>query len=218
VGRVSDLVEPARPRLRGLLHLIACPIALIAGDILVALTRGVGNRLALTVYTVSAVLLFGTSAVYHRGRWTPTVSRWLRRLDHANIFLLIAGTYTAVAVLVLHGRVAVVLLAVLWPLAIIGIALRVCWPDAPRRTYVPVYVALGWIVIFVMPELLHRGGWLLLALLGLGGACYTLGAVVYGLRRPDPSPRTFGFHEVFHALTVAGFVAQYAALTLAVAR
>jgi hemolysin III len=139
----------------------------------------------------------------------------LRRLDHANIFLIIAGTYSPIALIVLRGRTSDVVLTVVWAGAALGIALQLLWTSAPRWLYVPIYLALGWVAVFVLPDLLHNGGVAVLVLVAVGGALYSLGAVVYAFKRPDPVPRIFGYHEVFHALTVAAFVLQYVAVSIA---
>jgi hemolysin III len=205
----------ARPKLRGLLHGAAFPPALMAGIVLVSLAGSGRARAACAVYAASAALLFGVSALYHRWRRGDRVRRVLRRLDHANIFLIIAGSYTPFAVLLLHGRLAITVLAVVWAGALAGIVLRTTWPTAPRWVHVPVYLALGWVAAFVTPQLHRGGGTAVLVLVAVGGGLYTLGAAVYAFRRPDPWPRWFGFHEVFHALTVAAYVVHYVAISMA---
>ncbi len=204
-----------KPRLRGWLHAIAFPAAAAAGSVMVALAPGEKARAAAAVYAVTAVLLFGTSALYHRGHWSPRAAGLLRRLDHANIFLIIAGTYTPFTVLLLPAGTARTLLWVVWLGALAGVAFRVLWVGAPRWLYVPVYMALGWVAVLYLPDFLRYGGVAVLVLLVAGGALYTAGAVVYGLKRPNPLPRWFGFHEVFHALTVAAFTAQFVGVALA---
>ena len=206
---------PEVPRLRGVLHAATFPLALAAGVVLVALAGDARATLACAVYAASSVLLFGVSALYHRWRGAARVRLVLRRLDHANIFLVIAGTYTPFALLVLDGSAGAAVLAVVWGGAALGIVLRTCWPGAPRWVHVPVYLGLGWVAVFVTPQLLDGGGPAVLTLVAVGGALYSVGAVVYGLRRPDPWPRWFGFHELFHALTVAAFVLQYVAVSIA---
>jgi hemolysin III len=205
----------ARPKLRGLLHGIAFPLAVVAGIVLVSLAGNARARLGCAIYALTAVLLFGISALYHRWRGSPRVRTVLRRLDHANIFLIIAGTYSPLALIVLRGRTSHTVLAIVWIGAALGIALQLIWPEAPRWVYVPVYLALGWVAVFVIPQLLHRGGVAVLVLVALGGVLYSVGAVVYAVKRPDPAPRVFGFHEVFHALTVAAFILQYVAVSIA---
>jgi hemolysin III len=208
----------AKPRLRGWLHAVTAPIALAAGIVLVVLAPTSSAAIGAAAFAVSAVLLFTTSAIYHRGNWSARAERRLKRLDHANIFFLIAGTYTPFAVLALHDETRIALLASVWGAAIGGAIFRVAWVGAPRWSYVPMYLGLGWAAGFVTPQLLHGVGAAAFTLIAVGGACYTVGGVVYGLKRPNPSPRWFGFHEVFHTLTIAGFVCQYVAASFVVYR
>ncbi|MET8276191.1 hemolysin III family protein [Streptomyces sp. NPDC005096] len=215
VEQAADLVEPIKPRLRGWLHAGMVPAALIAGIVLICLAGTPQAAWACVVYSVTAWLLFATSAVYHRGTWGPLGEALLRRLDHANIFLIIAGTCTPLAVLLLPPGQRSVLLWIVWAGALAGIAFRVLWVGAPRWLYTPCYLALGWAPVRYLPDFLHTGGAAVLTLIVAGGLLYSAGAVVYALQRPDPSPRWFGFHEVFHALTVAAFTAHYIAISLA---
>ncbi|MFF7643377.1 hemolysin III family protein [Streptomyces canus] len=215
VERVADVVEPIKPRLRGWLHAGMVPAALVAGVVLIRLARTPQAALACAVYSVTAWLLFATSAIYHRGTWGPLGEALLRRLDHANIFLIIAGTCTPLAVVLLPPDQRSVLLWIVWTGALAGIAFRVVWIGAPRWMYTPCYLALGWAPVRYLPDFLHTGGVAVLTLIVAGGLLYSAGAVVYALQRPDPSPRWFGFHEVFHALTVAAFAAHYIAISLA---
>ncbi|OJV83622.1 MAG: hemolysin III [Cellulomonas sp. 73-92] len=211
----AELVGQVKPKLRGWIHAGIAPFVLAAAIVLVALSPTVSARWANTVFGFSAVLLFGTSAVYHRGHWSPRVSGVLRRMDHTNIFLIIAGTYTPLAVLLLPYGTARTLLLVVWTGALVGLLMRIFWLGAPRWLYVPIYVALGWVAVWFMPQFWRSGGpgivWLVMA----GGVAYTVGAVVYGFKRPNPSPRWFGFHEIFHSLTVVGFTTHYVAVSLA---
>lgn len=216
VERAADLVEPIKPRLRGWLHAGMVPASLIAGIALICLARTPRAALACAVYSVTAWMLFATSAIYHRGTWGALGEALLRRLDHANIFLIIAGTCTPLAVVLLPPGQRSVLLWIVWAGALVGIAFRVLWVGAPRWLYTPCYLALGWAPVRYLPDFLHAGGAAVLALVVVGGLLYSAGAVVYALQRPDPSPRWFGFHEVFHALTVAAFTAHYLAISLAV--
>jgi hemolysin III len=211
-------VAYAKPRLRGWLHLVTSPIALVSGLVLVILAPTAPATAASAAYAVTAVILFSTSAAYHRGHWSAGVERWLQRVDHANIFLLIAGTYTPFAVLALRGDTRIAVLATVWSLGVIGAVFRVVWVTAPRWLYVPLYIGLGWTAGFVVPQLLHGAGATAFVLVAVGGFFYTLGGIVYALRRPNPSPRWFGFHEVFHALTVIGFICQYIAASFVVYR
>ncbi|MFH9741223.1 hemolysin III family protein [Streptomyces roseolus] len=218
VERAVDLVEPVKPRLRGWLHAGMVPASLAAGIVLICLAGTPQAVLACTVYSVSAWLLFGTSAVYHLGTWGPLGEAVLRRLDHANIFLIIAGTCTPLAVLLLSRDQWTFLLWIVWAGAAAGIAFRVLWVGAPRWLYTPCYLALGWAPVRYLPDFLETGGVAVVSLIVTGGLLYSAGAVVYALRRPNPSPRWFGFHEVFHALTVAAFAAHYVAVFLAAHR
>lgn len=212
----SALVRTVQPKLRGWLHAGTFPLSVVAGVVLVALAPPGQARLAVAIFSVTAALLFGVSATYHRGHWSPRVTAFLKRFDHANIFLIIAGTYTPFTVLLLPPGPSRVLLGTVWSGAIVGVAFRVLWVGAPRWLYVPVYVALGWVAVAYLPQFLHRGGIAVLTLVVVGGVLYTLGGLVYGLKRPNPSPRWFGFHEVFHALTVAAFVTHSVGIWLAV--
>jgi len=212
---MNEALQTVKPRLRGWLHAGTFPACVVFGIVMVALAPGTKARVAVAVFAVSAALLFGVSAVYHRGHWSPRVNATLKRLDHANIFLIIAGSYTPFAVLLLPDGPAQTLLWIVWAGAVAGVAFRVLWVGAPRWLYVPVYVALGWVAVAYVPQLLHGGGPAILTLVILGGVFYTLGGLVYGIKRPNPSPRWFGFHEVFHALTVVAFVLHCVGVGLA---
>ncbi len=213
VGR--GLVGQVKPKLRGWIHAGVSPLVIAAAIVLLALSPTTTLRWANAVFGLTAVLLFCTSAVYHRGRWSPRVAGVLRRMDHTNIFLIIAGTYTPLALALLAPGPARTLLVVVWSGALVGLLMRIFWLGAPRWLYVPIYVALGWVAVAYLGTFWRAGGpavvWLILA----GGLAYTVGAVVYGFKWPDPSPRWFGFHEIFHALTVAGFTCHYVAVSLA---
>ncbi|HEU5034722.1 MAG TPA: hemolysin III family protein [Mycobacteriales bacterium] len=211
-------VAYVKPRLRGWLHLVTAPIALACGIVLIALAPTAPAAAAAAAFAVSAVVLFTTSAVYHRGRWSPRVELRLKRIDHANIFLLIAGTYTPFAVLALRDETRIAVLAAVWGTAVGGALFRVLWVGAPRWLYVPLYIGLGWTAGFIVPQLLHGAGAAAFTLLAVGGACYTIGGIIYALKRPNPLPRWFGFHEVFHTFTVIGFICQYVAASLVVYR
>lgn len=205
-----------KPRLRGILHLAAFPATVVVGLLLVALGDTLQIRLACAVFVLTASMLFGVSAVYHRGTWSPRRAIMLRRFDHANIFLIIAGTYTPLAVALLAPRQALTLLAIAWGGAAVGVCFRVFWTAAPRWIYVPAYIALGWVAVFYMPQLQATGGWAVVWLLAIGGLAYTAGAVMYALKRPNPSPAWFGFHEIFHAGTLIGFGCHFAAVAVAI--
>lgn len=191
-------------------------MTLVAGILLVALGPTLQARLASAIYAITSALLFGISATYHRGTLGPRLAAWLRRLDHANIYLIIAGTYTPFALLALDGAAQVAVLAVTWGGALAGVAFRMLWMGAPRWLYTVLYLALGWAAIFVMPQLLEGAGPAAVVLVAVGGVLYSAGAIVYGLRRPDPSPRWFGYHEVFHAFTLAAYLMQYIAVSIVV--
>jgi hemolysin III len=212
---IRDAISAVKPRLRGWLHAVTFPVAIVAGIFLVALAPTLTARIAGAIYTVTAALLFGISALYHRGHWTPRVEGALRRFDHANIFLIIAGTYTPFTILLLDSRDATILLSLVWIGALAGVAFRVLWVGAPRWLYVPVYIALGWAAIFWLPSFAATGGAAVLTLIIVGGLAYSAGAIIYGLKRPNPAPRWFGFHEIFHACTLAGFLAHHIGVWLA---
>jgi hemolysin III len=215
VDAVDEFVQSVKPHLRGWLHTGTFPLSLAAGIVLVVLADGTRATVANAIYAATAVLLFGVSGAYHRGHWSPRAEKRLKRLDHSNIFLIIAGTYTPFSVLLLRDDGGTTLLWIVWAAAIAGIAFRVFWVGAPRWLYTPVYIALGWVAVFYLPELLDTGGPAVVTLIAIGGGLYSLGGVVYALKRPNPSPRWFGFHEVFHALTLAAFVTHYVAISIA---
>ncbi len=194
--------------------MVAFPLAVVSGLVLVALAPTGAGRAAGAIYAVTSSMLFGVSAVYHRGHWSRHAHQVLKRLDHANIYLMIAGSYTPVAVLALHGAARVTVLAVVWAGALAGVLFRLVWVNAPRWLYTPLYVVLGWIAAFFVPQLLHGAGVAPFALIVTGGGLYTIGGLVYGLRWPDPSPRWFGFHEIFHSFTIAAYTVQYIAVSL----
>jgi hemolysin III len=212
---VADLTAALKPRLRGVLHQAAFAISLVTGTALVCLADGARARTAAAVYAVSVALLFGTSAAYHRGSWSGRSHEVMKRLDHSMIFVLIAGTYTPFALLLLDGTARWVVFGIVWGGALVGIVLRNAVRRPARWLFVALYLALGWVALGVLPQILHAGGPAVLVLLLAGGALYSAGAVVYALRRPNPSPRWFGFHEVFHALTLAAFATHYVAVSLA---
>jgi hemolysin III len=211
----TSVLDEVKPRLRGWLHAVTSPLTLAAGIVLVALSPTAASRVGSAVFVASAVLLFTVSAVYHRGRWSPRIRGLLQRCDHASIFVLIAGSYTPFTLLMLEGTARVVLLSIAWGGALLGMAFRILWTSAPRWLYVPIYVALGWAAVFFAGDFADHGSAAVLVLIAVGGGLYTLGGVVYGFQRPDPFPRWFGFHEVFHTLTIAAFVAHYVGVSLA---
>ena len=203
----------AKPRLRGVSHQWAFFVSLLTGTALVATSPGGRATLAAAIYAVSVAGLFGVSAVYHRVNWvSATARRWMRRLDHSMIFLLIAGTYTPFALLVLEGTLATAILAAVWGGAFAGIVLNLIWIDSPKWVTAIVYLALGWVAIVAFPEMFDELGVAATLLVALGGLLYTAGAIVYATRRPDPSPAIFGYHEIFHALVIAAAAVQYSVI------
>jgi hemolysin III len=211
---LAEFVQEVKPKLRGWMHTVMAPLALAGGIVLVALAPTPAGVLGGAVFLVASVLLFGTSGLYHRFYWGARGEAVLRRMDHANIYLFIAATYTPLALLLLDGRSRVALLVMIWTSALGGLLFRTLWLSAPRWLYTAMYLlmgcsALGWIGAFYT-----AGGGTVVALILGGGVFYITGAVVYALKRPDPSPRWFGFHEIFHACTLAAFVAHYIAISL----
>ncbi|OSY42355.1 channel protein (hemolysin III family) [Pseudonocardia autotrophica] len=219
---MSTSPAPLKPRMRGWLHLWSLVASVFACATLISLAGalvGAAAAAATAVYTLTTFGLFGISALYHRRTWSdPGRRRLMKRLDHSMIFLFIAGTYTPVSVLALPPDTATWVLTVVWGGALAGVALKLAWPSAPSWVGVPIYVALGWVAIFVLPGLLDGGGVAALVLLLAGGALYTAGAVVYALRRPDPWPATFGYHEIFHAATVLAWTCHHIAIWLVLLR
>jgi hemolysin III len=207
---------PVKPRLRGVLHMYAFFVSVPCGVGLILAASGGRARLAATIYALAVSALLGTSALYHRITWRPAARRWMRRLDHSMIFVLIAGTYTPVALLALRGALANVVLIVLWAGALGGVAFKLLWIDAPKWLLAAVYVVLGLVSAAVFGELPAAIGWLGVAGLAAGGLLYTLGAIVYASGRPDPAPAVFGYHEVFHVLVVAAAALHYAVIAFAV--
>jgi hemolysin III len=206
----------ARPLFRGVSHQIFFFVSLIAGAVLLALAPTPPAMLGAAIYAASLSALLGTSALYHRVTWSPPTRRWIGRLDHSMINVLIAGTFTPFALVVLSGKLAEILLPVMWMGALAGIALHLVWFDAPKWLSAAVYVALGWVGIVAAPQVIEHAGWTVALLVLLGGLLYSAGAVVYATRRPDPLPTSFGYHEVFHALVVVAAMAHYGAVALAI--
>ena len=204
---------PLKPRLRGVLHQWAFVSSLPLGVALVVAAEDVRARIAVTVYAVSLVALFGISALYHRVNWRSlTARRWMRRLDHSMIFVVIAGSYTPFALLALHGPLAVAILVAVWAGALGGVVLNLVWSSAPKWLRAMLYVALGWVAVAALPQLAAAIGTGGLTLVALGGVLYTLGAVVYSVKRPDPVPSVFGYHEIFHALVTIAAALQFAVI------
>ena len=204
-------VPDLKPRLRGLSHQWAFFVSLLTGGALVVSAPTAEATVAAAVYAASVAGLFGASALYHRINWASAKARaWMRRLDHSMIFLLIAGTYTPFAVLALHGPLATAILIAVWAGALAGIVFKLVWIAAPKAVVAAVYVVLGWVAVAAFPQLISRLGVLPTALVAAGGVLYTVGAVIYALRRPDPVPTVFGYHELFHSLVIAAAALQYA--------
>lgn len=212
----TDTSEKAKPALRGWSHLLMFPISVVAGIVLVISAPTQAGRISSAVFATTAALLFGVSALLHRGTWSQGTEALLRRMDHANIYLIIAGTYTPFAVLALPPSEGRTLLLVVWTGALCGVALRLFWVGAPRWLTTTLYVVVGWVAIFFIPGLIDGAGVTVVVLIVIGGVLYTLGAVVYATKWPNPFPGTFGFHEVFHALTIAAFSVHYIAVWLVV--
>jgi hemolysin III len=206
---------PAKPLLRGVFHQIAAPVAFGASALLAAAATPGRARTAALVYGATLFALFLTSALYHRPNWPPRARLLMRRLDHAAILLLIAGTYTPFCLL-LGGKTGNALLVLVWSGAALGLLRAILWARAPRPLVAAIYVLLGWVVVPVMPSLLAVLGPQAVALLGAGGLVYTLGAVVYATRRPDPIPRVLGYHEVFHAMVIAAAALHFAVAAMAI--
>src|SRR4051794_39923782 len=201
---------PVKPRLRGVLHQYAFFVSLVLGAVIVILAPDGKARVAAAIYAFAVSGLLGTSALYHRHTWQPRARAWMRRLDHSMIFVLIAGTYTPFALLVLHGTLAQAILIVVWAGALGGIVLNLVWTTAPKWLSATVYISLGWVAVVAMPEIAEQLGPFALALVAGGGLLYTAGAVIYAAGRPNPAPKVFGYHEIFHALVVAAALAHFA--------
>ncbi|MDA8579747.1 hemolysin III family protein [Pontimonas sp.] len=202
-----------KPTWRGWIHLSTLPIAIAAGIVLILLAHGVPATVSSAVFVTSSILMFGISGTYHRFNWSPKTKKVLKRLDHANIFLLIAGTYTPIAVLALPADKAQTLLIAIGIGTVIGIAMRVLWVGAPRWSYVPIYLGLGWAAVMYLPDLV-AANLAMMVLVLVGGLAYTVGGVIYGLKWPNSSAKNFGFHEIFHALTVVAFLCHWTAVLL----
>ena len=209
---------PDKPLLRGWLHLGMSVLVVLGGVLLLVLAPGVLGKAGSAVWLAGAMILFGMSAIYHIGHWSPSVKATLRRLDHANIFIFIAATYTPLALVLLPGPEAAALLALIWTIAVVGVSVRMFWQTAPRWLDVVCYLLLGWAGIGWLPAFWVNGGPTIVILIGVGGLVYSLGALVYARKWPDPSPKWFGFHEIFHACTIVAALCHFAAIALAVLR
>lgn len=211
-ARIEDTLPAAAPRLRGVAHLAAFVAAVPLGVVLVLHARAGVAQVGAVVFAASVSMMLGVSSLFHRRDWTPTRKRWIGLLDHAMIYALIAGTYTPVALLVLDAGWQLPILTVVWCGAVVATAGRLLWPDAPAPVASVTCIALGWISVIVLPQIVERIGVGATALLVLGGIAYTVGAIVYARRRPDPFPSTFGYHEVFHSLVIVALTCQYATI------
>jgi len=205
-----------KPKLRGIVHLVMSPLSLVAGLTLITLANELRGRITLGIFTLTAVTLFTCSALYHRVAWTDKNKAIWRRIDHSNISILIAGTYTPFAVYLLKPSQTKTLLIVAWGGAILISLLRIFWLSAPRWLYVAGYISLGWAAVFYMPEFLNSGGVVIFILILIGGVLYSAGGVIYALKRPNFSINWFGFHELFHAMTAAAFICHFIAAVLTV--
>ena len=202
-----------KPSWRGWIHTGTFPLAIAAGIVLIVLADGPAAKWSSAVFMTTSLLLFGISALYHRFNWSPKTKVMLKRFDHANIFLLIAGTYTPLAVLALPPSKGVLLLVLVWIGATLGIAFRVFWVHAPRWLYVALYILLGWAAMMYIVDL-FQANVAMMILVVVGGLAYTAGAVIYGMKKPNPIPGVFGFHEIFHTLTVVAFMCHWTAILL----
>jgi hemolysin III len=205
-----------KPKLRGIVHLVMSPLSLVAGLILITLANELRGRITLGIFTLTAVTLFTCSALYHRVAWNDKNKAIWRRIDHSNISILIAGTYTPFAVYLLRPSQTKTLLIVAWGGAILISLLRIFWLSAPRWLYVAGYISLGWAAIFYMPAFLNTGGVSIFILILAGGVLYSAGGVIYALKKPNFSINWFGFHELFHAMTAAAFICHFIAAVLTV--
>lgn len=209
-----DAAKPEiRPTWRGWIHAATFPVAIVAGIVLIVAADGAAAKWACAVFMATSLLLFGNSALYHRFDWGPKTKAVLKRIDHANILLLIAGTYTPIAVLALEPPKGTILLFLVWGGALLGILFRVFWINAPRWLYVALYLVLGWAAVMYMVDLFHANA-AMMVLVIVGGLLYTFGAVVYAMKRPNPWPGHFGFHEIFHVCTVLAFLCHWTACLL----
>jgi hemolysin III len=209
VVEVQEKPERPRPLLRGVSHEVFFFVSLVTGPLLGLRATTLAAQVCVSIYAMSTTAMLGTSALFHRHRWSPKARTRMRRADHSTIFLFIAGTYTAVAGLSLTAGWATLVLCLAWAGAVGGIALRWAWLNAPKWAVALPYLVVGWVVIVAMPELLHRLGGGGFALLVAGGLMYTLGAIAYARKRPDPWPTVFGYHEIFHALVIGALVLHY---------
>jgi hemolysin III len=209
----SEAASETKPTWRGWIHTGILPLVIAGGIVLLVVADGFVAKVAAAVFFAGSVLLFGTSAIYHRLNWGPKAKLALKRFDHANIFLLIAGSYTPVTLLALPQEKGLLLIIAIWTVALLGIGFRVFWIGAPRWLYVVIYIAMGWAAVVYLPELLAANLAMMLLIL-IGGLLYTLGAVFYAMKRPNPFPGHFGFHEIFHTFTALAFMCHWSAVLL----
>lgn len=213
---LAERLDLIKPHFRGWQHLVATPLSLAASIVLTVLAPTAPTRWASAVYLAASLLLFGISATYHRFYWAPKWDKFWQRLDHSNIFLLIAGTYTPLCAALLSPHDTKVILSIVWGGAAAGVLFSLFWPGAPRWLTVPLYLLLGWVAIWYLPQLWETGGAHVVVLIAAGGVLYSIGAIVYALKRPNPSPTWFGFHEIFHTFTVLAWACQCIAVYFAV--
>jgi hemolysin III len=211
---IHEAFEEIKPRLRGWLHAATWPLAFVSFLVLLVLSDHLVVRAGAAVFMFSALALFGVSAVYHTGRWSDRARVIWKRVDHATIFVLIAGSYTPFSLMLLTAEHAVVLLSLVWGGALVGVLFRVFWLGAPRWMYVPLYLLLGWAAVLYLPEFAREAPTAVFVLLMVGGGLYSIGAIVYGFKKPDPWPAWYGFHEVFHTLTIAAFIVHYIGVSI----
>jgi hemolysin III len=213
---MSRSPAPEKPRWRGRIHQVAFFVSVPAAIVLVTLAEGRAARIAAGIYALSLVAVFGASAAYHRGEWTPKALRRMKRLDHSMIFVLIAGSYTPIALLILHGPWSIVILSVVWAGAVSGITLKLIRIDGFSVLTAALYMAMGWFALVALPQLLHEMPSPALVLTIVGGLLYTVGAIVFAIRRPNPSPSVFGYHEIWHAFMVAAAACHFAMVAIVV--
>jgi hemolysin III len=210
---MSQTTEDVKPTWRGWIHTGVLPIAIAGGIVLVVLADGLTAKIAASVFFASSILLFGTSAIYHRFNWKPKAKKALKRFDHANIFLLIAGSYTPITLLALPQEKGLLLIVAIWATALLGIGFRVFWLGAPRWLYVIIYILMGWAAVVFLPDFVAVNLAMMVLILA-GGLMYTIGALFYALKKPNPVPGHFGFHEIFHSFTVLAFLCHWTAVLI----
>jgi hemolysin III len=213
---MSAMLAPAKPRLRGWIHEIAFFVSIPAGVTLVLLARSPLAKLVAGIYAVSLTAVFGSSAAYHRGRWSPAALRRMKRLDHSMIYVLIAGSYTPVSVFALHGAWSIVMLSLAWAVAAVGITLKLAKIDGLHVTSAILYMAAGWLVLVALPQIVRGLSLPAIVLMVTGGLLYTAGAIVFASKKPNPSPATFGYHEVWHSFMTAAVMCHWVMILLVV--